>query len=345
MRAAVLHGREDVRVETVEVPRPAAGEVLVRIEVALTCGTDVKVFRRGYHARMITPPALFGHEMAGVIVEVGPGVSAFQVGQRVVAANSAPCGGCAYCRAGRESLCEDLLFWNGAYAEYLRVPARVVAKNLIALDPHVSFRDAALVEPLACVVRAVEDPRVGTGSSVAIVGTGPIGLMLLALAKRRGARVVAAGRRRGRLEVARRLGADVVLDVAPGDDVADLLREASVDHRGHDMVIEAVGSSETCDASLRSVRRGGLVNLFAGCPHETHISIDVQRLHYEELAVTSTFHHTPATVREAYRMIAAGEIKPGDFVTEEAPLGRLPEVLRSLASGSHQLKTAIIPGR
>jgi L-iditol 2-dehydrogenase len=343
MHAAVLHGREDVRVEQVEVPRAGPGEVLLRVEAALTCGTDVKVYRRGYHARMLVPPTLFGHEAAGVIESVGSGVNGFSPGMRVVAANSAPCDRCAFCRSGRHSLCDDLQFWNGAYAEYALLPARVVARNLLPLDGHVSFQAGALVEPLACAVRGIEACRIAAGMSVAIIGAGPMGLMLCALALRRGARVIAIGRRERRLEAARRLGAHAVLEVAPGDDLAAMLRDESSDHRGPDVVIEAVGSVETCEAALRTVRKGGVVNLFAGCPQDVAIAFDAQRLHYEELTLTSTFHHTPESVREAYRLIASGEVDPKAYVTSEAPLPRLPEVLRALAHGSEGLKTAILP--
>src|SRR5437868_10225213 len=153
MMAAVLYGKEHLQVEPVAVPKIDIGDILVRVKVALTCGTDVKVFRRGYHARMIVPPALFGHELAGDIVAVGENVKAWKVGQRVVAANSAPCQVCFYCRRGLENLCDDLLFNNGAYAEFIRIPARIVERNMYELPAHVDYQDAALVEPLAGVLR------------------------------------------------------------------------------------------------------------------------------------------------------------------------------------------------
>jgi L-iditol 2-dehydrogenase len=174
MKAAVLYGREDVRIEQVEVPALEPGDVLLRTRVALTCGTDAKVFRRGYHEKMIVPPAVFGHEMAGIVEEVAPGVESFEPGMAVVAANSAPCGDCYYCRHEMPSLCDDLLFWNGAYAEFARIPGRVVRKNLIPLEEGVSFREAAMVEPLACVVRGIEESWIGRGQSVAVIGAGPL---------------------------------------------------------------------------------------------------------------------------------------------------------------------------
>src|SRR5580765_7394244 len=179
MKAAVLYGKEDVRVEEV-IPAPLkSGEVRIRIEAALTCGTDLKVFKRGYHAKMIVPPAVFGHELAGVISESQ--APEWHIGERVVVANSAPCGECFYCRNNQENLCDDLLFLNGAYAESIVVPARLVAKNLLHLQPGTSFRDAALVEPLACVVQGVEETKLSRGQRVLVVGAGPIGLMFVAL--------------------------------------------------------------------------------------------------------------------------------------------------------------------
>jgi L-iditol 2-dehydrogenase len=343
MRAAVLHGREDVRIESVEVPPLEAGEILLRTRAALTCGTDVKVFRRGYHARMLQPPALFGHELSGVVEEIGPGVDGVEPGARVVVANSAPCGACAPCADGRESLCDELLFWNGAYAEFARIPARIVRKNLLPLDPAVGFRQAALTEPLACVVRGIEQSGVAPGQTVAVIGAGPIGLMLLVLARLRGARVIVAGRNAGRLRKALELGADDVIDASQVADLAEPLRERGRNGLGPDVVIEAAGLAETAEAAIRAVRKGGLVNLFAGCPADARVALDAQRLHYEELTVTSSFHHTPESFRTAYRLIADGTIDPAAFITAEAPLEAVPEVLRRMAAGGDGLKTAILP--
>jgi len=157
MTAAVLYGKEDVKIERVPIPRVGDGEVLVKVQVALTCGTDLKVYQRGYHARMIVPPALFGHELAGVIEEVGHGVRGFKKGMRVVALNSAPCQMCFYCSKHQENLCEDLLFNNGAYAEYIRIPRRIVETNMLAVPADVTYEEAAMVEPLACVLRGLHE--------------------------------------------------------------------------------------------------------------------------------------------------------------------------------------------
>jgi L-iditol 2-dehydrogenase len=156
MTAAVLYGREDLKIETVDIPRLADDDVLVRVEVALTCGTDLKVWKQGFHARMIQPPALFGHELAGVVETKGSAVNGrVHKGMRVVPSNSAPCNVCLYCRKGQPNLCEDLLFNNGAYAEFIRIPGRIVRQNMLEIPDKVSFVDAAMAEPLACVLRGV----------------------------------------------------------------------------------------------------------------------------------------------------------------------------------------------
>ena len=281
MAAAVLYGKEELRIESVEVPKISAGDVLVRVRAALTCGTDVKVFRRGYHARMIRPPALFGHELAGDIVQVGEGVTKFQVGQRVVAANSAPCGKCFYCERNQENLCEDLLFNNGAYAEYIRIPARIVEKNTHLIPAHVSYQDAALIEPLACVMRGLEETGVRPGDTVAVIGLGPIGMMFVRMAKAvYKARVIAIGRRQSQLDRAASMGAD---ELVLNDDGADVITPVKnlTGGRGADVVIEAVGLPEVWQLALQLLRRGGTINGPLGCAYvrDTPIPLKIGRAH------------------------------------------------------------------
>jgi L-iditol 2-dehydrogenase len=342
MMAAVLYGKENLRVEAVEVPRIGRGELLVRVKAALTCGTDVKVFLRGYHARMIVPPAVFGHELAGDVVAIGEGVQGFRLGQRVVAANSAPCQQCYYCARGNENLCEDLLFNNGAYAEYIRIPARIVEKNTYEIPDHIGYKDAALAEPLACVLRGLEETGVRSGDTVAVIGLGPIGLMFVRLAKVRGARVIAIGRRPKQLERAERLGADEMISTAGAADPARAVRDLT-HGRGADIAIEAVGTPATWELAVQLVRRGGTVNFFGGCPSDTRISLDTSLLHYSEIRCLASLHHTPAHVRRALEVINAGYITARDFVKGEEPLANLLEVMKYLTSHNGHLKTAIIP--
>lgn len=343
MTAAVLYGKEHLRIESVDIPKIGRGDVLVRVRTALTCGTDVKVFQRGYHPRMIKPPALFGHELAGDIVAAGRDVQGFEPGQRVMAANSAPCGKCFYCQRGTENLCEDLLFNNGAYAEYIRIPARIVQKNMYEIPSHVTYQDAALVEPLACVIRGLEETGLRSGDSVAIIGLGPIGMMFVLLAKAiYKARVIAIGRRQTQLDRAAAMGADeTVLNNDHADPVA-AVRDLTAG-RGADVVIEAVGLPEVWQLALRLLRRGGVINFFGGCPSGTEVGVDTNLMHYSELTLKASFHHTPALVRKALEAVSRGYVTAKDFVNRVEPLANLLEVMQHLMSHNGHLKTAIIP--
>ncbi len=339
IKSAVLYGKEDVRIEDVRPAKLRAGEVRVKIEAALTCGTDLKVFKRGYHAKMIVPPAVFGHELSGIISEIGPRVDGWRLGDRVVAANSAPCGKCFHCEAGQENICDDLQFLNGAYAESIVVPARIVEKNLLRLKARTTFRDAALVEPLACVVQGVEDTKLRAGQHVLILGAGPIGLMFAALARNLGCDVTVAGRRAPRLKAARRLGAAHVIDVGDGTGLAARVREAS--KTNYDAVIEAVGKPEVWEAAVHLVRKGGTVNFFGGCPAGATIQLDATLIHYSDLTLLASFHHRPRTIRRALEFIEAGVIRAADFVDGECALTALPELLKAMTLGNHAVKTFI----
>jgi len=342
MMAAVLYGKEHLQVEPVAVPTIDRGDILVRVKVALTCGTDVKVFSRGYHARMIVPPAVFGHELAGDVVAVGEDVAKFSIGQRVVAANSAPCDECFFCRRGLQNLCEDLLFNNGAYAEYIRIPARIVERNTYLIPGHVGYSDAALVEPLACVVRGFEETVPKEGDTIAIIGLGSIGLMFAKLAKLYGCRVIALGRRRSQLERAAALGVDELIMVESESNPVAAIRGLT-GGRGVDIAIEAVGKPQTWQWAVDMVRRGGTVNFFGGCPNESKVSLDTALLHYSEITCKASFHHTPAYIRKALDLVCAGHITASFFVNREEPLANLLEVMRHLMSHNGHLKTAIVP--
>jgi L-iditol 2-dehydrogenase len=344
VKAAVLHGKEDVRIEEIAPRALQPGEVRLRIEAALTCGTDLKVFKRGYHAKMIVPPAVFGHELAGVISEVNSGKlevgsQEWKVGDRVVVANSAPCGECFFCKSHQENLCEDLLFLNGAYAESIFIPARLVKKNLLRLKPETDFRDAALTEPLACVVQGIEDLKLRSGQNVLVLGAGPIGLMFVALAKNLGCNVTVAGRRAVRLDAAKKLGESQVIDIGDGADLISKIRAGT--EAKFDAVVEAVGRPEAWEVAVQLVRKGGAVIFFGGCPSGTTITLDTTLIHYSNLTLLASFHHTPRTIRRALEFIEAGVIRAADFVDGECPLSRLPELFKSMAAGNHAVKTLI----
>jgi L-iditol 2-dehydrogenase len=290
VRALLYYGPGDLRVEDVPEPEPGPGDVLVQVEVALTDGTDAKAFRRGHPLLLADLPSPFGHEFCGIDVASG---------RRVVAANSAPCGECPPCRRGEETLCENLRpFLNGAYAELLLVPARIAGRNLLPVPPGLAPEVAAMVEPLACCLRGVERAGIQGGETVAVLGPGPIGLMLCAAARDAGANVVSVGGRPERRRLAGEFGAE------PGDGA------------GADVVIEAVGSAEAWHDALELVRPGGTVVFFGG----REVAVDTFRLHYEELTLRGAFHHTPRHVRAALAFLASGAYPWERLVTHRVGL-------------------------
>ncbi|MGA3332688.1 MAG: zinc-binding dehydrogenase [Terracidiphilus sp.] len=343
MQAAVLHGREDIRIEQVPIPKAAVGELIVQVGAALTCGTDLKVFRRGYHARMIVPPALFGHEMAGIVVEAGGGVTDFAPGDHVVALNSAPCGKCYFCSRDQENLCDDLLFNNGAYAEFIRIPQRIVAKNTFLVPANVPQEHAALTEPLACAVHGFEDSRPRKGDIVAVIGGGPLGLMILHVAALAGYETIAIVKHDGQMEAAKQLGAAHVVQSSSFRKAIRETRAFTPNDRGVDIAIEAVGLPETWQEAVELVRKGGTVNFFGGCAVNTHVNLDTNRIHYSDITLKATFHHTPAMCRKALDLIAGGQFQAGAFITGRAHLYELNRVFEKLMNRSTEIKTAIVP--
>jgi L-iditol 2-dehydrogenase len=346
MLAAVLYGQEDVRVEQVPVPHAGPGELVVRVVAALTCGTDLKVFRRGYHAKMIQPPALFGHELAGVVAEVGDGVTNFHVGDRVVPINSAPCGACYYCKRSQENLCEDLLFNNGAYAEYIGISARIVAKNTLLVPEHVPLEHAALTEPLACALHGFEDSNPRPGDTVAVIGGGPLGLMIMHVAALAGCKVIAVVKHDAQVQVARALGAAHVVQTTATEDAVSAVRDLTPDRRGVDIAIEAVALPETWEQAVDMVRNGGIVNFFGGPEIGTKVQFDTNRLHYGDLTLKATFHHTPEICRRAFALIAGGQFQADRFITGHASLSDLNLAFAQLldrGNNGNSIKTAIVP--
>jgi L-iditol 2-dehydrogenase len=347
MLAAVLYGSEDLRMERIPVPRIGPGEILLRVGAALTCGTDLKVYRRGYHAMMLKPPVVFGHELAGTVVEVGAGVTKFAVGDRVLPLNSAPCDTCYFCRHGQQNLCEDILFNNGAYAEYIRVPARIVEKNTLRVPDGVPLEHAALTEPLACVILGLEQSGARAGDTMVVIGAGPIGLMFMHAAQLNGVRVIAVVKREDQIAASRLFGAREVVRIAEEVDTVAAVRDLTGDSRGADVVIEAVARPATWEWAVGMVRKGGVVNFFGGPPSGTIVGLDTNRLHYGDITLKATFHLTPATARTAFALIAGGQFKAAEFITRTATLGEVPSVFaRMMTRGELKradIKTAILP--
>lgn len=310
MKAARLYAPGDLRVEEIPKPEPGPGDVLVQIEVALTDGTDLKTFRRGHPLLAQTSPAPFGHEFCGLVD-----------GRRVVAANSAPCGACAGCARGDQ--CLDLVFLAGAYADWLVVPERIAAVNLCEVPVGIAPEAAAMVEPLACCLRGVERAGIHAGDRVAILGAGPIGLMLSACVADAGGWPVIVGGRDERRQLVSEFGAE------PGDG------------HGADVVIEAAGTDQAWFDAEELVRPGGTVVMFGGLPRDARPAIDAYRLHYEELTIRGSFHHTPATVRAALGFLGSGAYPWQKLVTHQVSLEQLPALF--IDPPRDLLKAAVIP--
>ena len=314
MKALIFHGPGDLRLEDVPDPQPGPGDVLVEVEVALTDGTDAKAFQRGHPLLLGPPPSAFGHEFCGIDVSLG---------RRVVAANSAPCGVCPACARGDESLCENLLpLLNGAYAELILVPERIARRNLLPVPPGLAPEVAALTEPLACCLHGVARAGIGQGDAVAILGAGPIGLMLCSCVADAGGRPFVVGGREERRELAREFGAGPAAEQA-------------------DIVIEAAGTEQAWRDSLELVRPGGTVVFFGGLPRGTEVPVDSYRLHYEELTLRGAFHHTPATVRAALAFLASGARPWERLITHRVGLEGVAALLADPPRG--YLKAAVLP--
>lgn len=341
MKSALFYGARDIRLESIPVPRPESGEVLVRIHTALTCATDLKTYIRGGHKMIPSLPSPFGHEFSGTIEEVGRAVTGLEPGMRVAVANSAPCNECYFCRLGRHNLCEKLRFLNGAYSEFIVVPEPIVRQNLYLIPDGVPFERMALLEPLACVVHGVQRTGIRMHHKVAVIGAGPIGLMFVRLIKLKGAEVIVLGRSPWKLEAARIMGADHMLSVPNLKDPEQAVRELS-GGRGVDVVIEAVGVPEIWERAINITRRGGKVNLFGGCEKGTTARIDTHQLHYDEKRIISVFHHTPRFVAMAFDLLVRGELDEKVLLTDRLPLSELPLAFERMER-REALKYAIEP--
>ncbi len=341
MRSIVYYAPRDIRLVDKPVPRPAPGEVLVKIGAALTCATDFKAYRQGHKLLLPELPSRFGHEFAGVVEAVGAGVTGFTKGERVVAGNSAPCDRCFYCGKGQMQLCDNLRLHNGGYAEYDCVPAAIARHKLHKIPASLSFADAALAEPLAAAIHGVDAANVRDGELVGIVGAGPMAVLLIHALKARGATVAVLGRGKENLERARAAGADRVVSTLQTGFERELL-PAAANGRGLDCVFEAVGRPETWQQAIASTRKGGRVCLFGGCAPGTQVPVDAHRVHYDELSLFGVFHHNPAHFKAAVELLAAGRVKTGLLVEGTLPLSELPGYFERMCDKPGP-KVAVIP--
>lgn len=345
MLAVRFYKPGELKAEHVPIPEPGPGELVVKSSVALTCGTDVKMFKRGHP--LAKPPQIMGHEFAGSVSTVGSGVENFTVGMKVVAANSAPCNNCFYCLMRQPNLCERLdecivgFTWPGSYAEYVRIPERIVRQNTFEVPEGVPMDSVASLEPLACVVHGWDLVNQMPGGTAIIIGGGPIGLLHAQLARLNGARrVVLCDVVPERLREAEKVGVDVTINSAR-ENLLDLVLSLT-DGRGADIVVEAVGRRETWESAPGLVRKGGTILLFGGCPSGTTVSFDAGKMHYGELHVQGAFHHTPSAVERAFRLIVSGQVSIKPLISHEMPLERAEEALQLMGSGK-ALKVVLRP--
>lgn len=338
MRALVCEGPGRVALREVPEPEPGPGEVVVRVEATLTCGTDLKLLRRGHPK--VPFPTVLGHEFCGRVARIGEGVG-FAVGERVTSAVTGACGDCRDCRAGRPNLCGtafDHRVW-GTWAEYVRVPARIVTCGLLRVPDGLPSSAAALLDPLASVLRGLGRLGGVEGKTALVLGAGPIALLFTILLRRRGAaRVLVAGRNAGRLSAHAAEGAETL---AWEEGLAEgVARRTGGD--GADLVIEATGDRDVAEVAPALAARGGTVLLFAGLAHDARLAVLAHRVHYEEVNLVGSFHYTPAEAREALGLLAGGEVPTGNLVTGESPLEEYPEVFERVARGS-DMKVAFRP--
>jgi L-iditol 2-dehydrogenase len=344
MNAMRLYKPKLLKYETVKVPEISKGEILVKNHVTLTCGTDLKMYKRGHpYAKL---PLIIGHEFAGEVERVNK-VTDFQEGNRVVAANSAPCNECFYCKKGKHNLCRKIdkaligFTCDGAYAEYIRVPHHIVKYNTHVVPDHVSYSEAALLEPLACVIHGFERTHMQYGDHVVIIGAGPIGLMHLQLAKKMGCEItVVTGKSDNRLAVAKELGATTVINASKEDPLDKV--GALTDNIGADIVIEAAGLPKTWEQAVMMTRKGGTVLLFGGCKKGMVVSFDTYHIHYGELTILGVFHHTPDSVKKALALLSSKVVSSEKIITHEETLPNLEIALHMMDEGKAS-KIAIKP--
>ena len=335
MKAVLYYGPGNIKYEETRIKPLSKGEILVRVMAALTCGTDVKTFRRGHPVLIKNIPSGFGHEFSGIVEKIGEDVKNVKVGDRVVCANSAPCGECFYCKKGEYNLCENLDLLNGAYAEYIVIPERIVKKNTLIIPDSLPFEKAAFCEPLANVVHGAERTEIKPGQSVGVIGIGPIGLMFARIAKLKGARVVAAGRNPQKLKLAEEFSyADEVVDLKKYPNPEKIFKEFSDEKRGLDVVIECVGLPEIWELAFSCVRPGGTVHFFGGCKSGSKVSFDTTKMHYGDIKLMSVFHHTPKYFRQALDLIASGEVEVEKLITAELPLEKVEYAMQEHIAGN-----------
>ncbi len=340
MQTAVYYKNSDVRLETRPRPEIGPGELLIRVEASGICGTDVLEWYRIHRA-----PLILGHEIAGTVAEVGPGVPEFEIGDRVAAAHHVPCQTCHYCLSGHATVCDTLRTTNfdpGGFAEYLRLPALNVDRGIFRLPAEVGFDEATFIEPLACVVRGQRAARFRPGQTVLVIGSGMAGLLHVQLAAAQGAgRVFATDISDYKLAAAKRVGADDAFNAR--EDIPAKVRERN-DGRLADQVVLCAGAASAVNQAMDSVERGGTVLFFAATKDEVRIEKPINDIFWRnEITLTSSYAGDRDDHVTALRLIAAGRVKVSDLITHRLPFSDIQEGFRLVADSSESIKIVVYP--
>ena len=336
MDAALLMAPNQMELTQVDTPTAGPGELVLRVKAATVCGTDLRIYR-GRRTLGIRLPKIIGHEFSGEIAEVGQGVTGFQVGNAVTVLPDIFCGECIYCEAGQENLClnpEALGYdYDGAFAEYIKIPAKAVQDgNIYNVPTGMTWENAAIMEPLACCLNGQERAGVGSGDSVVILGGGAIGMMHLQLAKAAGARhVLVSEPNKVRRHLAEQLGADSVCD--PTDTDLRAVVDGITAGIGADVVIIAIGIPTLANRALSLVRKRGRVNLFAGFSANDVSEMDVNLIHYNELIITGTSGAARRHFGTALELIQTGKVRADELVTHHYPLKDIGDAFANAESG------------
>ncbi|MDQ7787996.1 MAG: alcohol dehydrogenase catalytic domain-containing protein [Thermodesulfovibrionales bacterium] len=338
MRANILVEPGNIQLREIDNPFPSRGELVIKIRVALTCGTDLKAYTRGHP--VIPLPGVFGHEFSGVVSSVGKGVRGFREGDEIMAVHSAPCLSCRYCEKKLYNLCENIMNAKvlGAFAEYILLPHHIVAQNVFHKPKNLSFEEAAFLEPLSCVIHGMEPLSIQRGVTALIIGSGPIGLLHLLLLKEKGARVTMMDINRTRLATAKKFGAEKTCRPEKLLNLSQTFTKGM----GFDFVFECTGMPEVWEASVHFVRRGGTVILFGGCKSGTTVTYDTGRIHYDEITLKGVFHFTPQDVKKAYELLCSRKLKVSRLISGRYSLEKIQTAFKNLSNG-RGIKYAIIP--
>lgn len=321
MKAAVVYGKGDIRIEEYETPTAGEGEIVVRTKMSGICATDIKtLLGQGLPKDL---PTILGHEVVGEVSETGKGVSAYQIGDRVAVYPIAVCGDCFFCKKGRHSLCEKEFGLahgiEGGFAEFVRLPREIVnIGGVVKIPDELSFDKAVLTEPLSCVYASLKTCRVEPGNYVVILGAGPMGLMHLKMCKWAGAKVISVDILDGRLETAAAMGADYCVNPVSANHIDEIRKITN--GNGAEAVIASLGIPKVIEDNLKLTRKGGTFNIFGGPPAGQTISVDPRWLHYCEIRLTGTFAASPTDFKECLDLIVRGEIEVEDLISDRFTL-------------------------